>query len=104
MQVLLVMKKQHILLFSLVIGACPGLILHEFADGQSLHQFNQYLIGPLGQLFLRLIFMIVTPMVFSSFLLGVYQHSGHQGLAVVVGLTLGFTLLANATSALIVIE
>lgn len=95
------MKKHHLLLISLSLGACSGLLLHEFADWQWLRELNRYLIEPLGQLFLRLIFMIVTPMVISGLTIGVYQLSSHQGLGSVVKLTLGFTLLASGASVLI---
>ncbi|MCQ8116274.1 dicarboxylate/amino acid:cation symporter [Methylomonas rosea] len=92
------MKNHHRLLLSLVLGACAGLICHGFADNDALQIFNQYLMGPIGQIFLRLIFMIVVPMVMSGLMLGVYQLSNHHGLARVAQRTLFFTLLASSAS------
>lgn len=91
-------KNHHRLLLSLLLGACAGLILHDYAELPWLGQINRYAIEPAGQLFLRLIFMIVTPMVVSGLVLGVYQLSHHQGLARVAQRTLFFTVLASSAS------
>ncbi len=91
------MKNHHRLLLSLLLGACSGLVLHN-SDLQALQHINRYAIEPIGQLFLRLIFMIVTPMVVSGLMLGVYQLSSHHGLAQVAKRTLFFTVLASSAS------
>ncbi|WKJ90308.1 dicarboxylate/amino acid:cation symporter [Methylomonas montana] len=95
------MKNHHLLLLSLVLGAVAGLICHGFADSEALQLFNLYLMGPIGQIFLRLIFMIVVPMVMSGLILGVYQLSNHHGLARVAKRTLLFTVLASSASVVI---
>lgn len=95
------MKHHYRLLLSLLLGACAGLILHSFADLEGLQQFNRYLIEPVGQLFLRLIFMIVTPMVVSGLILGVFQLGSQHGLAKVARRTLFFTVLASSASVLL---
>lgn len=92
------MKNHHLLLLSLLLGGSAGLLLHDFSELEQLQQLNRYLIEPLGQLFLRLIFMIVTPMVVSGLILGVFQLSHHHGLARVAKNTLMFTLLASSAS------
>lgn len=88
-------------MLSLLLGAASGLICHNFADIAVIQQLNRYVLEPLGQLFLRLIFMIVVPMVMSGLMLGVYQLSNHQGLAKVAQRTLFFTLLASSASVII---
>ncbi|QPK62425.1 dicarboxylate/amino acid:cation symporter [Methylomonas sp. LL1] len=95
------MKNHHRLLLSLLLGACAGLALHQFGENDLLQQFNRYAIEPVGQLFLRLIFMIVTPMVVSGLMLGVFQLSSHHGLAQVAKRTLFFTVLASSASVVI---
>lgn len=95
------MKNHHLLLLSLIAGACAGLALHDFAELEWLQQLNRYLLEPAGQLFLRLIFMVVTPMVVSGLILGVYQLSHHHGLGRVARNTLMFTLLASSLSVLL---
>lgn len=95
------MKKHHWLLLSLVLGAIAGLVLHDYADNGLVQGLNRYGLEPVGQLFLRLIFMIVVPMVMSGLMLGVYQLSRHHGLAQVAKRTLFFTVLASSASVLI---
>lgn len=92
------MKNHHRLLLSLLLGAGAGLFCHGFADSEALQVFNRYLMEPIGQIFLRLIFMIVVPMVMSGLILGVYQLSGHHGLARVARRTLYFIVLASSAS------
>lgn len=92
------MKNHHRLLLSLLLGACAGLFLHPHAQSETLQTINRYLLEPVGQLFLRLIFMIVVPMVMSGLMLGVYQLSSHHGLARVAKRTLFFTVLASSAS------
>ncbi len=95
------MKNHHRLLLSLLLGACAGLILNPYAQSETLQTVNRYLMEPIGQLFLRLIFMIVVPMVISGLMLGVYQLSSHHGLARVAKRTLFFTVLASSASVVI---
>jgi DAACS family dicarboxylate/amino acid:cation (Na+ or H+) symporter len=95
------MKHHHKLLLSLILGVIAGLVLHNYANNEWLQILNRYGLEPVGQLFLRLIFMIVVPMVVSGLILGVYQLSSHHGLAQVAKKTLFFTLLASSASVLI---
>lgn len=95
------MKNHHRLLLSLILGAAAGVALHDYADVAALQLLNRYCLEPLGQIFLRLIFMIVVPMVMSGLMLGVYQLSRHHGLAQVARRTLFFTVLASSASVLI---
>lgn len=95
------MKNHHRLLLSLLLGACAGLLLHPHAQSEILQNINLYLMEPVGQLFLRAIFMIVVPMVMSGLMLGVYQLSSHHGLARVAQRTLFFTVLASSASVVI---
>lgn len=95
------MKNHHRLLLSLLLGASAGLLLHPHAQSEALQAVNHYLLEPMGQLFLRLIFMIVVPMVMSGLMLGVYQLSSHHGLARAAQRTLFFTVLASSASVVI---
>jgi dicarboxylate/amino acid:cation (Na+ or H+) symporter, DAACS family len=53
---------------------------------------------PLGQIFLRLIFMIVVPLVFSSLVLGVLELGDVKKLGRIGLKTLGYTLFASGIS------
>lgn len=78
-----------------------GLLLHTVCENPIAQGINSYLFEPLGQLFLRGIFMVVVPMVMSGLIVGVYQLTSHHGLAKVAQKTLFFTLLASSASVLI---
>jgi dicarboxylate/amino acid:cation (Na+ or H+) symporter, DAACS family len=67
------MKLHTKILIGLVLGAVLGIMANLMLGGQ--HPFvtgvNKYLAGPVGQIFLRMLFMIVVPLVFASIALGV---------------------------------
>lgn len=94
--------KPHIkLLLALVLGLCLGVICHSFADVEFLNFISSQLLAPLGQIFLRLIFMVVVPMVFAAIVLGVYELGKGQGLGRIAGRTLFYTLIASSLSVVI---
>jgi DAACS family dicarboxylate/amino acid:cation (Na+ or H+) symporter len=67
------MKLHTKILLGLLVGAVLGIAANQLLGGR--HPFvdgvNTYLAGPVGQIFLRLLFMIVVPLVFASLALGV---------------------------------
>jgi DAACS family dicarboxylate/amino acid:cation (Na+ or H+) symporter len=93
-------KRHHLLLLALLLGAVLGGALH----GSSLSLISTLVVNvfePLGQLFLRLIFMIVVPMIFSALILGVRELTESAQLKGVVSKTLLYTLLLSSLSVLI---
>jgi len=95
------MKPHYKLLIALVLGAILGISLHPFADQQWMQTISQYIMAPIGQIFLRSIFMIVVPMVFAGLVLGVYELGHHRGLNKVISRTLFFTVITSVASVLI---
>lgn len=95
------MKSHYKLILGLLLGAALGLILHPLYDDPIAQGVNSYFFEPLGQIFLRGIFMIVVPMVVSGLMIGVYQLTAHHGLARVARKTLFYTLIASALSVFI---
>ncbi|OFV92133.1 MAG: sodium:proton symporter [Acidobacteria bacterium RIFCSPLOWO2_12_FULL_65_11] len=95
------MKLHTKLFIALVLGAALGAALHSRADVAWIAAVNVNLLRPIGQLFLRSIFMIVVPMVFSALVVGVYELGKGHELAGVAGRTLLFTVVMSALSVLI---
>lgn len=95
------MNSHNKLLLALVAGLVLGTGLHGMAGNDAVRAVSQYLIEPFGQLFLRLIFMSVVPLVFCGLVLGVYQLGQHRGLGRTAGRTLLYTLLASTLSVII---
>jgi DAACS family dicarboxylate/amino acid:cation (Na+ or H+) symporter len=86
------------LLVALVCGIGLGAALHSWADVPYVQAVNAYLLRPIGQMFLRLILMVVVPMVFSALVIGVYELGRSHGLAGVVRRTLLFTVVLSTLS------
>ncbi len=98
---LLMMKQHYKLLIALVLGMGLGIALHPYSQNETLLGINTNLLQPIGQIFLRLIFMIVVPMVFSALVLGVFELGKGKGLGRVASKTLFYTVLASTCSVLI---
>lgn len=95
------MKNHWKLLIGLALGIMAGTFAHNYQDTQWLQFTNQNLIYPVGQVFLRLLFMIVVPMVFSALVLGVYDLASNQGVGKVASMTLFYTVIASTASVII---
>ena len=92
------MKLHNKLAIALLLGIALGAALHPYADNPGLVAFNMHVLRPIGQIFLRSIFMIVVPMVFSALVIGVYQLGRGHNLSGVAGRTLAFTVVLSAAS------
>jgi DAACS family dicarboxylate/amino acid:cation (Na+ or H+) symporter len=66
------LKNHYKLLIALVGGIILGTTLHPYQEMEWLQHVNNFVMFPVGQIFLRLLFMIVVPMVFSALILGVF--------------------------------
>jgi DAACS family dicarboxylate/amino acid:cation (Na+ or H+) symporter len=89
------------ILIGLLIGGVIGLVanLTIGADHGLVTWTNKYIAGPIGQIFLRLLFMIVMPLVFASISLGVAGLGDLRRVGRVGGKAMGFFLVSTALSA-----
>jgi DAACS family dicarboxylate/amino acid:cation (Na+ or H+) symporter len=89
------------ILLGLLIGGVIGLAanLTMGPDAAIVAWVNKYLAGPVGQIFLRLLFMVVMPLVFASITLGVAGLGDLRRVGRVGGKALGFFLTSTALSA-----
>lgn len=95
------MKAHTRLLLGLVLGIVAGSLAHPFSGVEWLETLNTSLLQPVGQVFLRMIFMVVVPLVFSALALGVYELGKGHSLGRVAARTLFFTVISSAFSVLI---
>lgn len=95
------MKNHYKLLLGLVAGIILGTLVHPYQDIGWVVKINEFIMVPVGQIFLRLLFMIVVPMVFSALVLGVYDLAKHQGVGKVASKTLMYTVIASTFSVMI---
>ncbi len=95
------MKNHHYLLIALILGATLGSISHLYQDIYAIQFLVTHILGPIGQIFLRLVFMVVVPLIFCGLFIGVTQLSAHHGLGKVAGKTIFFTLISSLSSVII---
>ncbi len=85
-----------------LLGAGAGLAAHAMAgDSAGLGAFIDTVSGPLGQVFLRLLFMLVIPLIFSALVLGVAELGDLRSLGRVGLKTLAATALFSSVAVLL---
>jgi dicarboxylate/amino acid:cation (Na+ or H+) symporter, DAACS family len=85
--------------FGLILGLVGGLFVHEMAgEAPWVNWVVDNAAYPIGQVFLRLIFMVVVPLVFSSLVLGVLELGDVKRLGRIGLKTLAYTLFASGIS------
>ena len=89
------------ILAGMIVGAVLGLIANLTVGGERLQGFVANVTYPAGQIFLRLIFMVVIPLIISAIILGVAELGDPRRLGRVGLKTLVFTLVLSAISVLI---
>ena len=100
-------KKRMPLHWKMAIGFLAGLVLgliaHSLggADLPLVKTLTDYITGPIGTLFLRLIFMLVIPLLFSALVIGVAEMGDVRSLGRVGWKTLGYTILASGLAVVI---
>jgi DAACS family dicarboxylate/amino acid:cation (Na+ or H+) symporter len=90
----------------ILVGAVVGIVLGGaagalFRGDPGLETFLKYVARPAGQIFLRLLFMLVVPLIFSALVLGIsglgdLRHLGRIGLK-----TLVYTVIVSSIAVLI---
>ncbi|MFB3784884.1 MAG: dicarboxylate/amino acid:cation symporter [bacterium] len=95
------MARHHWLLAGLILGILMGALLHPFSGLPWLAYANQAFLQPIGQIFLRLIFVTVVPLVFSALVLGVYELGKGRGLGSIAGRAIFYTVVASTLSVLV---
>ncbi|GAB2497169.1 dicarboxylate/amino acid:cation symporter [Arenimonas alkanexedens] len=84
------------MLIGFVVGVCLGLVANlMFADATWLAALVKYVADPVGQVFLRLLFMLVIPLVFSALVLGVVEIGDPRSLGRIGGKTLVWILVVT---------
>jgi DAACS family dicarboxylate/amino acid:cation (Na+ or H+) symporter len=87
------------ILIALILGAILGVIVNGATGGQLpewLKSVVEYGLRPVGQIFLRMLFMTVVPLVFASLAVGVAQLGGGKDLGRIGLKTFAFFLITMA--------
>ena len=90
------MPLHNKMLIGFVAGAVVGILANVYAaDSAWLNGLVTYVANPVGQIFLRLLFMLVVPLVFSALVLGVVEIGDPRSLGRIGGKTLVYILVVT---------
>jgi DAACS family dicarboxylate/amino acid:cation (Na+ or H+) symporter len=89
-------RLQWRILAGFVLGLACGLAVYAFArDADWVQGVVTYVTNPIGQIFLRLLFMLVIPLLFSALVVGIAEMGEVRALRSVGFWTLGYTLIVS---------
>jgi len=95
------LKLHTKILLGLLFGALLGIAANQLLGGSHgvVEWVNKYLAGPIGQIFLRMLFMIVIPLVFASITLGVAGLGDLRRVGRVGGKAIAYFFVSTALAA-----
>jgi DAACS family dicarboxylate/amino acid:cation (Na+ or H+) symporter len=89
-------KLQWRILIGFVGGLVTGLLAYTFArDAAWVDSMVTYVTGPIGQIFLRLLFMLVLPLLFSALVVGIAEMGEVRALRRIGLMTLAYTVIVS---------
>jgi len=89
-------KLQWRILIGFIAGLVAGLLTYTFArDGAWIETVVTYVTGPIGQIFLRLLFMLVIPLLFAALVVGIAEMGEVKALKRIGLRTLGYTVVVS---------
>ncbi|MEO5707072.1 MAG: dicarboxylate/amino acid:cation symporter [Alteraurantiacibacter sp.] len=92
-------RLQWRILIGFVAGLVAGLLAYTFArDADWIATVVTYVTGPIGQVFLRLLFMLVIPLLFSALVVGIADMGEVRKLKAVGIRTLVYTVVVSGIS------
>lgn len=95
-------KLQWRILIGFIGGLVSGLLVYTFArDANWVDTIVTYATGPIGQIFLRLLFMLVIPLLFSALVVGIAEMGEIRALKNVGIRTLAYTVIVSGIAVVI---
>lgn len=89
-------KLQLRILIGFILGLVGGLAVHSLAaDAAWVDTVVTYVTGPIGQIFLRLLFMLVIPLLFSALVVGISEMGEIRSLRAIGIRTLVYTIIVS---------
>ena len=90
------------MLFGFAVGIAAGVLAHIYAFEQPwVTTLIEWVTRPAGDIFLRLLFMLVIPLLFSALVLGVAELGDLRKLGRIGWRTLAYTVLVSSLAVLI---
>ena len=89
-------RLQWRILIGFILGLVAGLLTYTFArDAAWVETVVTYVTGPIGQVFLRLLFMLVIPLLFSALVVGIAEMGEIRALKNIGVRTLLYTVIVS---------
>jgi Na+/H+-dicarboxylate symporter len=89
-------KLQWRILIGFVVGLVAGLLTYTFApDAPWVETVVTYVTGPIGRIFLNLLFMLVIPLLFSALVVGIAEMGEVRELKAIGLRTLAYTVIVS---------
>ncbi len=96
------LSLQYQMLIGFLLGLIAGLAVHlTAADAPWVEAFTTYVTGPIGQVFLRLLFMLVIPLLFSALVVGIAEMGEIRSLRRVGLRTLALTIVVSTIAVVV---
>jgi len=90
------------MLIGFLIGLVAGLIVNQTQAGADwVVAVTDYVTGPVGNIFLRLLFMLVIPLLFAALVIGIAEMGDVRSLARIGIKTLFFTVLLSSVAVIL---
>src|ERR687889_955442 len=85
------------MLIGFLVGLIAGLIVYATqADAPWVKALTTYVTQPIGQIFLRLLFMLVIPLLFSALIVGISEMKEIRSLKRIGLRTLAYTVIVSS--------
>ncbi|MFV0643233.1 MAG: dicarboxylate/amino acid:cation symporter, partial [Sphingomonadaceae bacterium] len=95
-------KLQMRILIGFIAGLVAGLAVYSFArDAVWVSTIITYVTNPVGQIFLRLLFMLVIPLLFSALVVGIAEMGEVKSLGRVGLRTLVYTVIVSSIAVIV---
>lgn len=95
-------RLQWRMLIGFIAGLLAGIVVHyQAGDAQWVDVFTTYVTTPIGQIFLRLLFMLVIPLLVSALIVGVAEMGEMRALKTVGVRTLVYTILVSSIAVVV---
>ncbi len=88
------------ILIAMILGAILGVIIHNFVDAETAQEFSNK-IKILATIFIRLVQMIISPLVFTTLVVGIAKLGDVKAVGRIGGKALGWFFTASFVSLLI---
>src|SRR5215207_1548152 len=96
------LELQWQMLIGFIVGLVAGLIVYTTQpDAPWVEIVTTYVTQPIGQIFLRLLFMLVIPLLFSALIVGISEMGEVRALKRVGLRTLAYTIVVSSIAVLV---